>query len=105
MLNIYKFRLDGKSYSKHKPNENHGDRIIRNMRLALAEAHYALEHGEVPVGCVFIKPSPLNESGEDIHLSASNKTNITSNATRHAELVAYDIGFMASRCNKDILRV
>eukprot|EP00944_MAST-04C_sp_MAST-4C-sp1_P008169 g8169.t1 len=105
VLNTYKFRLVGKSYSKQKPNENHSDRIIRNMRLALAEAHHALEHGEVPVGCVFIKPSPVNESGEDsIIASASNKTNITSNATRHAELVAYDIGFMASRCNKDILR-
>ena len=46
----------------------------------------------------------VNESGEDsIIASASNKTNITSNATRHAELVAYD-RFMASRCNKDILR-
>ena len=105
VLNVYKSRLVRKSHGKQKLNEKYNNRIIHNMRLALAEARYALEHGEVPVGCVFINPSPSNENGEDsIVASGSNKTNITSNATRHAELVAYDIAFMASRCNKDILR-
>ncbi len=73
------------------------------MKLAFAEAQYALENGEVPVGCVFIKPT--GDGGDDIIIAAgSNKTNITSNATRHAELVAYDIAFIASHCNKDVLR-
>eukprot|EP00730_Choanoeca_flexa_P012970 TRINITY_DN4829_c0_g1_i3.p1 TRINITY_DN4829_c0_g1~~TRINITY_DN4829_c0_g1_i3.p1 ORF type:complete len:183 (+),score=30.94 TRINITY_DN4829_c0_g1_i3:36-584(+) len=55
------------------------------MQYALNQAQAALNCGEVPVGCVVVK---LDE--QSIIAEGHNETNATSNATRHAELVAYD---------------
>jgi len=53
------------------------------MRVALKQAYLALEHGEVPVGCVVVWK-------DEIIAKAYNHTNIESNATRHCEIVAID---------------
>ena len=102
LLEMYKADLKLRGNHINHNNSNFDDRIIYNMKLAFAEARYALENGEVPVGCVFINSS--NNSEDIIITAGSNKTNVTSNATRHAELVAYDIAFVASNCNKDVLK-
>lgn len=47
------------------------------MGLALAEGEAALEEGEVPVGCVFVKGGAVVGRGH-------NKTNAELDATRHA---------------------
>ena len=51
------------------------------MRAALEQAQLAMENGEVPVGCVFVKEN-------QILARAYNATNRTKNATQHCELVA-----------------
>ncbi|KAI3648222.1 hypothetical protein MP228_006076 [Amoeboaphelidium protococcarum] len=51
------------------------------MRLALRQAQNAMDNGEVPVGCVFVR------SGEVIARGA-NATNQFRNATKHAEMIA-----------------
>ncbi|OQS05945.1 tRNA-specific adenosine deaminase [Thraustotheca clavata] len=53
------------------------------MREALAEGERALDRGEVPVGCVFVKDNCVVGRG-------SNRTNELMNATKHAELVAIE---------------
>ncbi|KAH8107155.1 tRNA specific adenosine deaminase [Cristinia sonorae] len=53
------------------------------MLEALAMAEDALEAGEVPVGCVFVRH-------DVIIAKARNRTNELRNATRHAELEAID---------------
>eukprot|EP00055_Hartaetosiga_balthica_P015434 m.91124 g.91124 ORF g.91124 m.91124 type:complete len:286 (+) comp8864_c0_seq2:46-903(+) len=53
------------------------------MKYALKEAELALLEGEVPVGCVII-------CNGDIIGRGHNETNKDHNATRHAELVAFD---------------
>ena len=67
-----------------------------HMRMALEQARYALRVGEVPVGCVFVREGVIVATGH-------NKTNVTCNATRHAELVAYDKSFVASGQNPKVL--
>lgn len=55
-----------------------------HMMAALKEAQHALEIGEVPVACVIVDP-------QGKHLSyGANRTNLTCDATRHAEFVAVD---------------
>eukprot|EP00611_Tribonema_gayanum_P023921 TRINITY_DN5135_c0_g1_i2.p1 TRINITY_DN5135_c0_g1~~TRINITY_DN5135_c0_g1_i2.p1 ORF type:complete len:217 (-),score=26.78 TRINITY_DN5135_c0_g1_i2:2317-2871(-) len=76
------------------------ERAQKHMAMALELAEAALQAGEVPVGCVIVQPG-----GEDAHTSPDrgaaalsdevvavghNETNMTCNATRHAELVAID---------------
>ncbi|CAK9781367.1 cytidine deaminase-like protein [Cutaneotrichosporon oleaginosum] len=56
---------------------------LRWMREALYMAEEALQNGEVPVGCVFVK------EGQAI-ARARNRTNEWRNATLHAELEAID---------------
>jgi tRNA(adenine34) deaminase len=51
------------------------------MRLALREAERALEHDDVPVGCV------IAHAGEVIG-SASNERELRGDATAHAEILA-----------------
>jgi tRNA(adenine34) deaminase len=51
------------------------------MRLALAEAERALEHGDVPIGAVVV------HDGEVI-ASACNEREATSDPTAHAEVLA-----------------
>jgi tRNA(adenine34) deaminase len=51
------------------------------MRLALREAERALEHGDVPIGCVVI------HEGEVI-ASASNERELRGDPTAHAEILA-----------------
>nr|CAB3220009.1 tRNA-specific adenosine deaminase 2-like [Phallusia mammillata] len=54
------------------------------MESAFKYAEEALEHGEVPVGCVIVhKDTKVIGTGR-------NKVNETKNATRHAEMVAID---------------
>lgn len=63
------------------------------MKDALEMARYALERGEVPVGCVVVYQGKVVARG-------CNEVNISLNATRHAEMVAYDqlVGY----CSKQI---
>ncbi|RKP25087.1 cytidine deaminase-like protein [Syncephalis pseudoplumigaleata] len=53
------------------------------MQEALACAQEAYEHAEVPVGCVIVHEGTVIGRGR-------NETNVSLNATRHAELVAID---------------
>ena len=55
----------------------------RWMKLALAVAQRGLNQGEVPVGCVLVFKDKVISEGH-------NEVNATMNATRHAEMVAYD---------------
>jgi len=75
------------------------EREIKYMRLALAEGEKALVASprEVPVGCVIVRlaASGTSESGgggddERVLYASFNQTNLTRDATRHAELVAAD---------------
>lgn len=51
--------------------------------MALDIAQQALEMGEVPVGCVFVRNDVVLAEGR-------NDTNNSFNATRHAEFLAID---------------
>lgn len=51
--------------------------------MAIALAEEALEVGEVPVGCVYVKDG-------QVVARARNRTNELKNATKHAEIVAYE---------------
>jgi tRNA-specific adenosine deaminase 2 len=53
--------------------------LKRFMEAALVAAKEALNVGEVPVGCVFVKEGEIIASGR-------NRTNESANATRHAEI-------------------
>lgn len=57
--------------------------ILHFMRLALDTAFFAIESGEVPVACVVTH-------NNSILATAHNLTNLTKNATRHCEMVAFD---------------
>ncbi|MEO6711972.1 MAG: nucleoside deaminase [Mycobacteriales bacterium] len=52
------------------------------MRLALAEARGALEHGDVPIGAVVLSP----EGG--LLASAGNRREVDGDPTAHAEVLA-----------------
>ena len=52
------------------------------MELALAQAHLALEHGEIPVGCVIVDPK-----GRVVG-SGCNMTISKADPTAHAEIMA-----------------
>jgi tRNA(adenine34) deaminase len=54
------------------------------MRIALAEAHRAMQHGDVPVGAVVVR------NGEVI-AAAHNEREIRNDPTAHAELLALRI--------------
>ena len=54
------------------------------MAKALELAQEAYDHGEVPVGAVFLHRGLVIASGR-------NRTNETKNATRHAEIEAIDL--------------
>ncbi|EGD74491.1 tRNA-specific adenosine deaminase, partial [Salpingoeca rosetta] len=64
------------------------------MEAAVAEAQRALAEGEVPVGCVFV------DDNGNVQAAGRNQTNIEHNATRHAELVAFDD--CVARCGGDV---
>lgn len=51
------------------------------MRLALARAAEAAEHGDVPIGCVVVL-------GEDVVSSAGNERELRADPTAHAEILA-----------------
>ncbi|XP_065887207.1 tRNA-specific adenosine deaminase 2-like [Dysidea avara] len=53
------------------------------MKHALTVAQKGLDRGEVPVGCVMVFEGEVLAEGH-------NEVNATLNATRHAEIVAYD---------------
>ncbi|MDO5678280.1 MAG: tRNA adenosine(34) deaminase TadA [Propionibacteriaceae bacterium] len=52
------------------------------MRLALAEAERAQNHGDVPIGAVVLGP------GGDVLAAAGNERELTGDPTAHAEVVA-----------------
>ncbi len=99
---------DGGSDSKHSsppppPSPVFGERELKYMDLALAQAQLALENDEVPVGCIFVWRRPNNSAGngsygsgggaewtDQIIASAYNQTNISRNGSKHCELVAID---------------
>ncbi|KAJ1861789.1 tRNA-specific adenosine deaminase 2 [Coemansia sp. RSA 989] len=56
---------------------------LKYMRKALEMAEEAYLVNEVPVGCVFVLDGEIVGQGR-------NRTNISKNGTRHAELVAID---------------
>lgn len=55
------------------------------MKLALAQAQFAFDHREVPVGCIIVETA----TGE-VASTGSNQTNETNNGTRHCEIVAIE---------------
>lgn len=56
----------------------------RYISLALEEAREALNRGEVPVGCIL-----LDDNTKEIIARGSNRVNELSDATAHAEMVAF----------------
>jgi len=54
------------------------------MTKAFTKAHEALEVGEVPIGCVFVRDN------KEVISEQRNTVNKTRNATRHAEINAVD---------------
>ena len=71
------------------------DRVF--MGEAIKAANVALDIGEVPVGCVLVR-------GGNVIAEGSNRTNLTCNATRHAELEAIDHVIRNSCRPQDALR-
>ncbi|KAG8856511.1 tRNA(adenine34) deaminase [Serendipita sp. 411] len=69
--------------STYVPTEEQLPEHIEWMKVALEMAKEAMEAGEVPVGCVFVR------DGVAI-AKARNRTNELRNGTRHAELEAID---------------
>jgi tRNA(adenine34) deaminase len=51
------------------------------MRLALREAERALEHGDVPIGCVVVH-------AEEVVAAAPNERELRGDPTAHAEILA-----------------
>lgn len=62
---------------------DHSEEDLKWMRLALDQAQDAADHGEVPVGCIFVHQGTALAK-------ARNRTNELLNATRHAELEAIE---------------
>ncbi len=56
---------------------------LEYMRLALAQAHLALDHGEIPVGAIIIDEADGRIVGQGCNLTLS-----THDPTAHAEIVA-----------------
>ena len=51
------------------------------MRLALREAERALEHDDVPIGCVIVQ-------GSEVIAAARNERELRGDPTAHAEILA-----------------
>jgi tRNA(adenine34) deaminase len=51
------------------------------MRLALREAEHAIEHDDVPIGCVIVR-------GEEVIAAACNERELRGDPTAHAEILA-----------------
>jgi tRNA(adenine34) deaminase len=51
------------------------------MRLALREAERAIEHDDVPIGCVIVR-------GEEVVAAARNERELRGDPTAHAEILA-----------------
>ncbi len=58
-------------------------KIADFMKKALTQGELALEHEEIPVGCVFV-----NFADGTVVASGYNQTNKERNGTCHAEIVA-----------------
>lgn len=65
------------------------------MSEALKQAEHALKAGEIPCGCVIVYDGQVIASGY-------NQTNKQMNATRHAEMVAFDDILLNQKYDKDI---
>ena len=51
------------------------------MQLALDEAAKALDHGDVPIGCIIVR-------GEEVVAAAHNERELRADPTAHAEILA-----------------
>ncbi len=71
------------------------DKINEFMKETLAECQKAYEKGEVPVGCVFVSLDV-----EKIVARGHNLTNLTKNATTHAEINC--INYLFNQGNENI---
>ena len=65
-------------------DENEREKHLKYMRIALEVADEAFNQREVAVGCIIV-----DENGEII-TTGSNQTNAQNDATRHAELIAFE---------------
>ena len=68
------------------------------MRMALREAQRAAEDGEVPTGCVIVEsPASADASPTEVRIlgRAHNQTEMLSDATAHAEMLALSQAFTA----------
>ncbi|XP_040570421.1 tRNA-specific adenosine deaminase 2 [Lepeophtheirus salmonis] len=70
--------------AQEEKNEIKQDFKPEYLEIAFSLAKEALDAGEVPVGCVFVR------NNKEIVAQGRNEVNATRNATRHAELVAID---------------
>jgi tRNA-specific adenosine deaminase 2 len=93
LVEVYEFSLLRRGCSQQlsslADDTPKNERHEQYMKLALLQAQHALETDEVPVGCVFVRDDKIVATGY-------NKTNVTCNATRHAELVAFDKAFVST---------
>lgn len=53
-------------------------------------AQFALSRGEVPVGCVIVGKNDVTSKDGEVIARGCNEVNVSLNATRHAEMVAFD---------------
>ena len=65
-------------------DESEREKHLKYMRMALEVADEAFNQREVAVGCVIV-----DENGEVV-TSGGNQTNAQNDATRHAELIAFE---------------
>ncbi|XP_054163469.1 tRNA-specific adenosine deaminase 2-like [Oppia nitens] len=69
--------------------------------LCYKTAETSLASGEVPVGCIFVQFSSDHPNGH-VLVTGHNRTNVTRNATRHAEMECIDkiVAKFGSQMNK-----
>ncbi len=58
------------------------------MQMALQQAQYAMEEGEVPTGCVIVDAGSFRRADSVIIGKAYNQVETLSDATAHAEMLA-----------------
>ena len=57
------------------------------MRMAIQQAHLAMDEGEVPAGCVIVNPDASAGTGTVI-AQAHNQVELLKDPTAHAEMIA-----------------
>ena len=72
------------------------------MTMAVSKAEESLEDGEIPVGAIFVHESVAGK--KQVIAAAANKTNVTKNGTRHAEMVAVDEILLDKKLGSDVFK-